>query len=146
MIVDGYIQCPKCRSHMTQFPVCRRCNTNYDEWRELEMVNNLKKFGFEEVVVYHPQNLIQRIFLKKKVSDRYLRWGKIIARKYGTSSNRYMYFDGKPICVFNTYGDYDNVKVAIKLALWEYIRENDLWIKSKRREGIINKIIFDEYI
>lgn len=142
MIIDGgYTQCPRCSANMYEFPKCDRCGTDYDDYKNQEMINNLKRFGFEEVVEYHSQNLIQRLFESPKVKDTYLKWGKIIARRHSNPSNRVMYFETKPIGIFNHYGDYENVERALKHFLWEYMQENELYIKSQKREQLINQIL-----
>ena len=143
MIIDGYAQCPRCRSNMyrNEFPKCVRCGTDYDDYKNQEMINNLKRFGFEEVVEYHSQHLIQRLFESPKVKDTYLKWGKIIARRLSNTSNREMYFETKTIGIFNTYGDYENVERSLKYFLRKYMQENELYIKSQKREQLINQIL-----
>lgn len=143
MLIDGgYTQCPKCGKNLYDFPKCERCGTNYEEYKNQEMINHLKRFGFEEVIKYHRQNFIQKLFKKpKKIRNRYLQWGNITAHKHTESTNRIMYFGSTKIGTFNHYGDYENVERALKHFLWEYMQENELYIKSQKREQLLNQIL-----
>lgn len=108
MIVEGGSpSCENCNSYRIYNGVCTSCGTNQLVYKRHKMVDNLLKYGFEEIKPSGIFTFFDRFNDKKRLSK--YNYNGIIATHINESPNMTFHIDEDEI-IFDIHGDYKYVK------------------------------------
>lgn len=147
--VIGYDpSCVKCNKSLgNSLEICRSCNTNQSDYRESQIVNSLKQYGFKEVNENKSflKSLFTWDFTRK---EGHYEYGLFKAFKIHHSSNREIYFKNEKddsltfIGIFNMYSDdFKWSKRELDKLILPHITENNLYMKKEKRNDLIDDLL-----
>ena len=128
MIVEGGDPtCEKCNSYRIYNGVCTACGTNQLVYKRQKMVDNLLKYGFEEIKPSGIFTFFDRFTDKKRLSK--YNYNGIIATHINDSPNMTFHIDDDEV-IFNSHGDYKYVKEKLDKLLQSKEVQREIKLKK----------------
>lgn len=123
----GSQNCEKCYSYRIYNGVCTACGTNQLVYKRQKMVDNLLRYGFEEIKPSGIFTFFDKFIDKKRLSK--YNYNGIIATHINDSANMTFHIDDDEVIFYN-HGDYKYVKEKLDKLLQSKEVQREIKLKK----------------
>ena len=123
----GSPTCEKCDSYRIYDGVCTACGTNQLVYKRQKMVDNLLRYGFEEIKPSGIFTFFDKFTDKKRLSK--YNYNGIIATHINDSANMTFHIDDDEVIFYN-HGDYKYVKEKLDKLLQSKEVQREIKLKQ----------------